>query len=35
MNPGIRILHLPRANGLPGGQGNFLSLGWETTLEGG
>ena len=41
MNPGIRILPLYSPNDLLGGQmsgsgqGNFLSLGWETILEGG
>jgi len=41
MNSGIRILPLARANSFPEGgcagrgQGNFLSLGWETILAGG
>ena len=41
MNPGIRILPLPSANGLSEGgwagrdQGNYWTLGWETILEGG
>jgi hypothetical protein len=41
MDSGIKILSLPSANGLSeGGRagrnlGNFLSIGWETILEGG
>ena len=35
MNPGIRILPLPTAKESGISQGNFLSLGLETVLEGG